>query len=434
MPVRPPSLESVIGRLVHTFNREMLDLSAPPEYTPLPPPGDGQRHLLYLHIPYCHVLCPFCSFHRVQFKQNPAIRYFDRLRRECEIVGDAGYVFDELYIGGGTPTVLPDLLFDLIGALQERHPVRGVSIETNPDDLRKASIGLLADAGVSRLSVGVQSFDDALLREIRRYDRYGSGADIRAAIAGARGCFDTLNVDMIFNFPHQAEQSLARDLDILVDELGVDQVSYYPLMNVDNAEKTMEQAIGRVEYSRERDFYELIAERLLRAGYTRNSSWCFSRKAGMSDEYIVDREQYVGLGSGAFSYLGGALYSSTFSIGEYERMVDEGQTGTVFRQRLNAQDQKRYYLLMELFGGRLDKRQAERRFGRGFERALWRELAALKVLGALRDRGEYLELTERGNYLWVVMMREFFSGVNRLREKMRHEGRHVTTVRDLSSR
>ena len=154
----------------------------------------------------------------------------------------------------------------------------------------------------------------------------------------------------------------------------------------------------------------------------------------MSDEYIVDREQYVGLGSGAFSYLGGALYSSTFSIGEYERMVDEGQTGTVFRQRLNAQDQKRYYLLMELFGGRLDKRQAERRFGRGFERALWRELAALKVLGALRDRGEYLELTERGNYLWVVMMREFFSGVNRLREKMRHEGRHVTTVRGLSSR
>ena len=429
MRLRPPSLESVIGRLVQHFNREMLDFRGPPAYTPLPDPDPATRYLLYLHIPYCHVLCPFCSFHRVQFKAGPATRYFERLERECELAADAGYVFDELYIGGGTPTVLPDQLFDLIASLKARHPIASVSIETNPDDLRKAGIGLLADAGVSRLSVGVQSFDDGLLKEIRRYDRYGSGDDIKNAISGASGCFDTLNVDMIFNFPHQTEASLARDLDILVDELGVDQVSWYPLMNVDNAEKTMEQAIGRVGYSRERDFYELLVERMACAGYTRNSSWCFSRQGGMLDEYIADRAQYVGLGSGSFSYLGGALYSSTFSISEYGRMVDAGQTGTVFSQRLNERDQKRYYLLMELFGGPLDKRAAEEQFGEEFERTLWRELSALKVIGAIRDRGESFELTERGHYLWVVMMREFFSGVNRLREKMRHEHSTGTKAR-----
>ena len=73
-----------------------------------------------------------------------------------------------------------------------------------------------------------------------------------------------------------------------------------------------------------------------------------------------------------------------------------------------------------MFGGKLDKRKAEQRFGRQFERGLWRELTALQMIGAVRDRGAHLELTERGHYLWVVMMREFFSGVNRLRDKMRH--------------
>ena len=423
------NIDSVIGKLVRYFNEDMLQFSAAPRYTPLPEPAPGLAYLLYLHIPYCHVLCPFCSFHRVQFKHGPASRYLAHLRDECELVADRGYTFDEVYLGGGTPTVIPELLFELIEALKTRHAIKAVSVETNPDDLGKASIGMLADAGVTRLSVGVQSFDDDLLREMQRYEKYGSGSQIRTAISGAAGCFDTLNIDMIFNFPHQTEASLKQDLRVLTDELGVDQVSYYPLMNVDNAEGTMEKAIGRVEFSRERQFYEIIAEHMRGAGYTRNSSWCFSRKDGMFDEYIVDREQYVGLGSGSFSYLDGSLYSSTFSIGDYGRMVADGKTGTVFSQALSERDRRRYYLLMELFGGRLDKRDAEERFEGRFERGLWRELTALQVIGAVRDRGPVFELTERGHYLWVVMMREFFSGVNRLRDKMRHTNGTGETAR-----
>ena len=87
---------------------------------------------------------------------------------------------------------------------------------------------------------------------------------------------------------------------------------------------------------------------------------------------------------------------------------------------LNERDQRRYYLLMELFGGALDKRRAEERFAGRFERGLWQELGALRMIGAVRDRGASFELTERGHYLWVVIMREFFSGVNRLRDEMRH--------------
>lgn len=414
------NLDTLIGKLVRYFNQDFLQFQGTHEHKPLPAADETSPYLLYLHIPYCHVLCPFCSFHRVQFKGSSAGRYFDSLRDEIALVSDSGYRFDELYIGGGTPTVLPDQLLETIAFVKQRHPIQGISVETNPDDLGKGGLEVLADAGVTRLSVGVQSFDDDLLREMQRYEKYGSGDEIREALTRAAGCVDTLNVDMIFNFPHQTIDSLARDVDILANELVVDQVSFYPLMVVEGEKRLLTEAMGEVEYSRERRFYELISERMLAAGYTRNSSWCFSRKDGMFDEYIVNREEYLGLGSGAFSYIDGSLYSSTFSIGEYRRFVAEGRTGTVFRQSLDRRDQMRYYLLMQLLGGRLDKRQAERRFGGRFNAGLWKELAGLSVLGAVRDRGEYLELTERGHYLWVVIMREFFAGVNRLRDKMRH--------------
>jgi coproporphyrinogen III oxidase-like Fe-S oxidoreductase len=140
----------------------------------------------------------------------------------------------------------------------------------------------------------------------------------------------------------------------------------------------------------------------------------------MFDEYIVAREEYVGLGSGAFSYLSGALYSSTFDNALYAELIGAGLTGTVFRKQLAAQEQMRYYLLMQLFGGEVSIAAAERRFEGRFERGLWRELSGLRLMGAIRTEGDAIRLTQRGYYLWVVLMREFFSGINSLRYNMRH--------------
>ena len=110
-------------------------------------------------------------------------------------------------------------------------------------------------------------------------------------------------------------------------------------------------------------------------GYQRSSAWCFSRKAGMFDEYIVEHDEYLGLGSGAFSYLAGSLFASTFSIEHYLDLVDGGATGTVRRRDLSERDEMRYYLLIKLFGGTLDLAAAEARFDGRFQRTLWPELA-----------------------------------------------------------
>jgi coproporphyrinogen III oxidase-like Fe-S oxidoreductase len=143
----------------------------------------------------------------------------------------------------------------------------------------------------------------------------------------------------------------------------------------------------------------------------------------MFDEYIVEREQYLGAGSGAFSYLAGSLFANTFSIDDYCRRVNAGETGAEWRHDMSETHQMRYYLLMRLFGGSMSLTTANERFSGRFRRKMWPELAALKTMGSVRAVGDVIQLTENGYYLWCVLMREFFLGINGLRDHMRH--RHI---------
>jgi coproporphyrinogen III oxidase-like Fe-S oxidoreductase len=421
-------VDFLIDIFLRRANRRVLSFCGAEEAPVLPPPDPRQRYLLYLHVPYCRVLCPFCSFHRVRFSRGKAEPYFDSLRREIRLVSDVGYVFDELYVGGGTPTVMPDELSRTLDLVRSRHPVQAISVETNPDDIESDDIRRLREAGVNRVSVGVQSFDDRLLAEMQRLEPYGSGAEIAARLEQAQGSVDTLNVDMIFNFPHQDEASLDRDLGILTSEIAAQQVSWYPLMTAASTRRAMLQDMGRVDYSRERRFYRHIVEHMTDAGYGRDSAWCFSRKRGLVDEYIVDHDEYVGLGSGAFSYLQGSLYASTFSLNHYARLVAGGRPGLVLRREMGERDRMRYHLLMRLFAGSLELPAAEQKFDGRFRSGLRPELTALRLIGAVRSQDETLRLTERGYYLWVMMMRAFFSGVSVLRDDMRQHiaGEHAT--------
>ncbi len=395
----------------------------------MPEPDPDRQYLLYLHIPFCVALCPFCSFHRVEFREDRARDYFDALRQEIEGATRAGFRFRELYVGGGTPTILPQQLKDTILHVRELHPIKGVSVETHPADLDDSCIALLASAGVNRLSVGVQSFDDHLLQEMGRLEKYGNGAEIRQRLRSLAGVFDTLNLDMIFNFPDQSREVLLADLDdALTNDVKPDQVSWYPLMTASSTRKAMQKQLGPVNYKREKALYELITREMLEAGYHRSSAWNFDRRSELIDEYIVNQDEYLGLGSGAFSYLGGNMYASTFSINHYIGRARRGQSGMTRRREMSQRDQMLYYLLTRLFSGSIDLDAAEERFAGRFERRLFPVLTGLRLVGAVVRKDRHLRLTERGYYLWVILMREFFSGVNNLREEMRL---NISSERDI---
>jgi coproporphyrinogen III oxidase-like Fe-S oxidoreductase len=376
---------------------------------------------LYVHVPFCETLCPFCSFHRVRVNPARTGRYFDALRREIGLYHDAGFRFADVYVGGGTPTVDADQLLHTLAWIGTRSPVRSISIETNPNHLEPEMLRRYCAAGVTRLSVGVQSFDDALLARMERLDKYGSGDVIAERLAAAAGILPTLNVDMIFNLPGQTMAMLEHDLDRLL-ALGVDQVSFYPLMTAPSARHAMQKSMGLADPRLRHAMYERIQARLL-LRYRAASAWCFSRVEGLYDEYIIDQDDYVGVGSGAFSYVGGAMYSTTFSLAHYCRRIESGQSGITQRRVLGTRERMRYDFLMRLFGGELRHDEIRRRWGSGFAWRLAPELAAMRALGATHHDADAIRLTRLGQYCWVLMMAEFFNAVNGVREQMREHVR-----------
>lgn len=411
-------IENTMSAILRTMSRKYSQLENIGHLIDVPEGDPSRQLMLYLHVPFCEVLCPFCSFHRVRYREDRAKRYFKALRREIRLAHAAGFRFGEVYVGGGTPTVDPPELARTIELVRELNPIGRVSIETNPDDLVADRLAVLKDAGVDRLSVGVQSLDDGLLEEMQRREKYGSGQRIRDRLERAQGMFDTLNVDLIFNLPHQTTASLRRDIDQLTREIGVDQVSFYPLMGSKTTKLAMRKRMGRVNYRREKRLYNEILDHLP-TDYRPSSAWCFSRRADAIDEYIIEHDDYVGLGSGAMSYFHGTLYAASFSINRYLRLVESDHSGITRFSRFKPRDQMRYYFLMRFFGLRVNKAAAERYWDGRFERTLWQDFAAFKLIGAIRDDGEDWRLTRKGMYLWVLMMREFFIAVSNFRDLMR---------------
>jgi menaquinone C8-methyltransferase len=409
--------ERLLTRRLRGLRSQQLRLE-PHRPGDLPKPRRDGGYLLYAHVPFCELLCPYCSFNRFPFRADAAQRYYRALREEMRMVADLGYRFSAMYVGGGTPTVVVEELVATIDLARELFGIDQVSTETNPNHLHDGVLGPL-EGRVQRLSVGVQSLDDDLLRQMKRLDRYGSASQILVGIERASGRLPTLNVDMIFNLPSLTDEGLRRDLSTLAST-GADQITYYPLMVSPSVERPLERALGRVDYRREERQYRTIS-RALSAEFRPTSAWAFSRNGGhLIDEYIVDHDEYVGIGSGSFSYLGGQIYANTFSLSHYGAAIEAGHPSVDARLRLSRHDRLRYRLMMDLFGLRLDKRAFAAANGVRVEVGLPVEYLFLKGAGAFsRDDAEAIELSETGRYLLVVMMREFFIGVNGIRDLAR---------------
>jgi coproporphyrinogen III oxidase-like Fe-S oxidoreductase len=420
-----PSLVARSAR--RSLSRLMYFEDEPGTWPPTTVAPDRVRQL-YVHIPFCPHLCPFCTFHRVRFNADRSPRYFAALRAELVAYRELGHKFTDVYIGGGTPTSDPPALRGLLATLHEFFPVELISVETNPSDLTGAMLDMLSRAGIQRLSVGVQSFDDSILKSMGRYASYGSSSQIIEHIERAQGRFETLNLDMMFNLPGQSRDSLQRDLEVLTRDLDVDQVSYYPLIIAPSAQRSISLQMGGAQPDREHEYYELIRS-TLSASHPPSTVWCFSRGRAAIDEYIVAQDNYIGAGSGAFSFVDGVMAANTFSIRSYVSQLGRGVIPVVRTRRLTDEERIRLDFLLKLFGLSLDKAATDDNFAGRFQKILWKELLAMRVCGFLKDTGPTLQLTQRGMYLWVVLMREFLNSVNELRAAARHQIR--AEIREL---
>ncbi|MCX7981411.1 MAG: coproporphyrinogen III oxidase family protein [Syntrophales bacterium] len=405
-------IQSVVRK---QFSRAMrFDVGESPS---LPLPENPKPRLLYLHIPFCEQLCPYCSFHRVPFEPSLTKEYYRALIKEMHLYREMGYDFTGIYVGGGTPTVMIEGLVSVLSSARALFGIREISVETNPNHLSEENVRLLVEAGVNRLSVGVQSFDDGLLVRMDRFEKYGSGKEIASRLRSVQGAFQTLNADMMFNFPTQTEDILQWDLEML-KKLSLDQITYYPLMVSSSTRRLISNTLGKTSFHREADYYRLIVDNLTH-DYNFSSAWCFSKKRSMIDEYIVDYDEYAGLGSGSIGYLNGVCYANTFNITEYISRLEKGELPLMASRSFNERDRIRYDFLMQLFSTRLYRRRLKGKYGKRWWQAIVFPFLVFFVTGRIRQQGQWWELTPRGCYTWVVMMREFFTAVNNFRDYCR---------------
>ncbi|MDO4503381.1 MAG: coproporphyrinogen III oxidase family protein [Coriobacteriia bacterium] len=434
--------ERMLSTVIRTMTGQILNLK-PTQETRMPDPVPGQSYMLYMHVPFCERLCPYCSFNRFPFREDKARHYFQNMRKEMAMLKEQGYDFDSVYVGGGTPTILIDELCETIDQARDLFSINEVSSETNPNHLVPKYIEKL-EGRVQRLSVGVQSFDNGLLKQMDRFDKYGCGEEILERIAYAAPHFTSLNADMIFNFPAQTEEILMADIEKVVMS-GCTQTTFYPLMASPSVERSLARTVGKVDYDREYKFYQII-DGILAGGdkplFEHGSAWTFNRivegsakagesagkrqslahenETGMIDEYVVEYEEYPAIGSGGITYLGKNLYVNTFSVAEYNQAIESGRMSLMSKTTFNRRNRMRYRFMMQLFGLRLDKKQFKRDFGCSVEAGLPAEMAFMRANKAFAtDNADELTLTPFGRYLTVVMMRQFFIGVNNLRDQAR---------------
>lgn len=402
------------------LNCDPVVLDRPPE------PQPGHQYLLYAHIPFCKTLCSYCTFHRFLFKEHKAREYFINLRKEMDSVKALGYDFTSMYIGGGTTTILEDELIRTIEHARTLFPgIKEVSCETDPLQIATPTFRNLKGL-VDRMSIGVQSFNDDILKMTERYDKFGSGALIYERLQEALELFPTTNVDMIFGFRGQNLEMLQRDMDLLV-ELNPRQITTYPLMVTSQTRKSVKQTIAAkgIELA---DQYAVIMN-TLGNHYRQLTSWTFGRTHDEGfDEYVVDHDEYLGVGSGAFSFLGSSLYVNTFSLRRYNERIKAGMTGVERRRNFDKHAVLQYRLLLGLFSARLSRKYFREVHGVDLDKALFKEMLGLRIAGAVKDNPEdpdNLIVTDAGKFLGLVMMKAFYSGMDNVRAELRKPLRDI---------
>ncbi len=357
---------------------------------------------LYIHIPFCHApLCEMRPFFRVEFETKMAQKYIQDVRTELSRY--KGVKFSSVYIGGGTPATILPALVDLVkdfGIGQKE-----LSVEAHPSDLTQANVGLMKKAGVTRLSVGVQSFDPDLLRKMKRNNGRNSIENLKRAAESF-----SVNADLIYNFAGQTVAQFENDIDILVD-LGISQITCYPLMAAPGE-------FHVVDDSREGEFYAVMLKKFAQAGYKPLTPWCFAKATEESQgEYISSSsgDQYLGVGASAISKIGPFFTINSFNLAEYHNRVAHSEQAVIGVKKLSIFEDAQYFLLTGLFGMKLDLNKLTG--SKVKDRLIRVEIKLLQAAKLVTVNGNTVTLTESGMLFFSKAMKEFYTGLNFFRQK-----------------
>lgn len=365
----------------------------------------------YVHIPFCTQICYYCDFSKVFIKNQPVDSYLEHLIEEYH-----SYDIKKLrtlYIGGGTPTALSArqlafLLEKLTDKLDLSY-LEELTIEANPGDLDQEKIAVLNDSPVNRVSLGVQTFNDRMLKQIGRShlekDIYENIANLKKA------GFDNISIDLIYALPKQTMEDVKTNVAKAI-ALDIPHMSLYSLILENHTVFMNRMRRGKLPLPKEdleAEMFEYIIAELEKAGFEHYEISNFSKPGFESRHNLMywDNAEYYGIGAGASGYVDGVRYKNHGPIRHYLQAVEAGNA-RVQEEVLSLREkmEEEMFLGLRKKSG-VSKKRFEEKFGLSFEDQYGAVVSELTEQGLLVPDRDIVRMTKQGLFLGDTVAEKF---------------------------
>jgi putative oxygen-independent coproporphyrinogen III oxidase len=370
----------------------------------------------YIHIPFCEHICHYCDFNKVFLKGQPVDEYLDSLAKEIELTLSASPTvhLDTIFIGGGTPTALNEQQLEkLCNIIKEHLPYNQeteFTFEANPGDLSDEKLQILFNAGVNRISFGVQTFNEELLKRIGRVHR---AKDVFQSIESAKKTgFKNISIDLIYSLPGQ---TLADFKETLKTSFSLDIMHYsgysliiepktvfYNLMRKGKLPSPGEDV--------EAEMYRILMEEMDKHGYKQYEISNFS-KAGFESRHNLtywNNESYYGFGAGAHGYVEGFRISNHGPLKKYMEAINNDKLPILEKHKVTIEEQmeEEMFLGLRKTAG-VSILRFEEKFGQNPIVLYKKEINELISRELLNVTDHQIQLTKKGRFLGNEVFQSF---------------------------
>ena len=381
-------------------------------------PRELKRAGLYLHVPFCKNLCPFCPYNRIEYDEALFNRYEKAVYEEIDIyrphIRDCNVI--SLYVGGGTPTVNLPGLIRILDRFQNKFNLScDICIELHPGEMDPDCLLALKDNGVTMLSIGVESTSDRILKRIgRNHDGKTAITSLRRAVHAG---FEAVNTDLMFALPSQTLADWEDDVKAVVGE-GADQISTYPLFSFPYSDLGRTQKLSGIKRPDSRVIRAMLAftdKFVQQNGFDRCAVWSWLKPLKKKFSSIT-RHHYIGFGPSAASMTGSHFYVNTFDVDAYAKSLPHRRP-IALSMPVDRRLEMAYWLYWRVYELKIDLADFQDLFGKEFtlDSIFSQIIRPAQWMGMMEQNEGQYHVTPSGAY-WIHRLQNEYSlnYINRL--------------------
>lgn len=360
---------------------------------------------IYIHIPFCKAKCLYCDFNSFACRDDFVPAYFNALKKEICLYSNIikEYEIKTVFIGGGTPSyVEPYNIYEVVSLLKEMFNMDNcfeITIETNPGTLDLEKLLMYRKAGINRLSIGLQAWQNHLLKSLGRIHTIREFVE-NYHLAKKAG-FDNINVDLIFAIPGQSLEDWMETIN-KVAELNPQHLSCYSLIIEEGTVFGNRFSKGEmlpVEDELDREMYWYAVERLKTMGYKHYEISNFSKEGFECAHNLTywKEHKYIGIGAGAHSYFNGQRFNNTYNIEQYVRIINESRLPVENHTAVETKDEISEFMMLglRLVDG-VGIREFKERFREDALEVFENQIETLSKRGLIEVENGFVKLTKLG--------------------------------------